>query len=131
MSPLLLTIDPEDFGIVVKFMNYGRFLCIDPLQVARTYILSNKLGIKSLGSESWQVFGHFLSTPTGVVLSGIKELMTTNLTGKPLYPTLVRHIADKFWIYLRLDLDKLQSILRVDKDFTKAIFDELALLKWF
>ena len=131
MSPLLLSIDPEDFGVVVKFMNYGRFECRDPLQVARTYILSNKLGVESLGLESWQTFSHLLSAPTGGVLSGIKELMASIHTSKPLYPTLVRHMADKFWIYLSLDMDKLQSILRINKGFTKAVFDELALLKWF
>lgn len=131
MSPLLLSITPDDFKPVVSFLNHGRFKCKDPLQVARTYLLSDKLGIDSLGLESWQAFSHFMSAPTGGVLSGIKELMASNHTSKPLYPTLVRHMADKFWIYLRLDMDKLQSVLRVDKAFTKAVFDELALLKWF
>lgn len=132
MSPLLLSIAPNDFRPVVEFLNNGRFDCTRvPLEVARAHVLSYKLGIKSLGLESWQAFSHFLSAPTGGVLSGIKELVTSSLTGKYLYLTLVRHLADNFWLYLRLDMDKLQSILRVNKDFTKAVFDELALLKWF
>lgn len=131
MSPLLLSTTPDEFKPMVSFLKHGLLDCRDPLQLARTYVLSDKLGIECLSLKSWQAFSHFLSAPTGGVLSSIQELMTSDLREKSQYSTLVRHLADNFWLYLRLDMDKLQSILRVDKDFTKAVFDELALLKWF
>ena len=129
MLPLLLSIDPNDFEVVAGLIGDASFICTDPLRLAKAFGIARKLEMGFIEVFCWRRFRRtLLEPPTKESLGGIEALLEVGIKDQDDRWRLISYVAEHFWDVIREDMESLTSLLKVDKVFTRAVLDELAVL---
>ena len=129
MLPLLVSIDAEDFEIVAGLIDDASFVCTDPMRLAKAFVIARKLEMGFIKQVCWRRFRRtLLEPPTKGLLGGIEAVLTAGIKDQDICWRLISYVAECFWDVIRADMECLVSLLKVDKVFTRAVLDKLAVL---
>ena len=129
MLPMLLSIDADDFETVAGLMCDTSFNCSHPLRIAKAYVTARKLQMGFVGQVCWRRFRRaLLEPPTKDLLGGMEEILRRGVEDRDVRWKLLNYVAEHFWDVIRDDMESLTTLLKADKTFTRAVFDEVTVL---
>ena len=129
MLPSLFNVDADDFEVVAGLIGDASFVCTDPLRLAKAFVIARKLEMGFINQVCWRRFRRtLLEPPTRDLLGGIEAILRAGIKDQDIRWRLISYVAEHFWDVIRGDMESLVSLLKVDKVFTRAVLDELAVL---